>query len=233
MAGHILIINPNINPAVTAGIDEAVAPLRINTGPTIEVVSLPQGPFGIEAQADIEAVTLPLRNYVAGRADADAAIIACFSDPGLAVCREAVDRPVYGIGECAMVTALTRGEAFGIIAMSAASRTRQAKAVRAMGIGARWAGSVPLGLSVADAAEDRAFDQVLAAGEALLQKDADVIILGCAGLSKHRVMLEALLGVPVLDPVQCAATFAVGAIALSSAEPAPALEPRQRPRWAV
>lgn len=233
MDGRILIINPNTNPAVTGRIAEAAAPLALNGGPEIETISLAQGPFGIESQADIEAVTLPLRNTIAGRADCDAFIIACYSDPGLAVCREAVSAPVFGIGECAMLTALSRGNAFGILAMSGKSRVRQATATRAMGISSRWAGSVPLNMSIAAAAEDKAFEPVLGAGEALLEKGADVIILGCAGLSGHRPMLEALLGVPVLDPVQCAVTFALGAVALAKATPQLPEEPRQRLRRAV
>jgi len=43
---------------------------------------------------------------------------------------------------------------------------------------------------------------------------AGVIILGCAGMSRHRLNLEAGLGVPVIDITQAAVNMAVGTILL-------------------
>ena len=76
---------------------------NFSDGPEIVCVSLTQGPFGIESQADVESVKLPLRNIVSDRKDIDAFVIACYSDPGLQVCREATDRPVFGIQECGVL----------------------------------------------------------------------------------------------------------------------------------
>ena len=39
MTARILVINPNCSDAVTRGIDEACAPLRIPGGPAIDIVS--------------------------------------------------------------------------------------------------------------------------------------------------------------------------------------------------
>jgi allantoin racemase len=93
----ILVINPNSNPAVTAGLDAALATLRLRDGPSIRCTTLAEGPFGIETQKDVEQVTLPLRALVEQDNAADAFVIACFSDPGLHACREATRRPVFGI----------------------------------------------------------------------------------------------------------------------------------------
>jgi allantoin racemase len=41
---------------------------------------------------------------------------------------------------------------------------------------------------------------------------ADVVILGCAGMSRYRRRLETLLGLPVIDPSQAAVGFAVSAL---------------------
>jgi hypothetical protein len=57
----ILVINPNSNPAVTAGLDAALGPLRLSDGPSIRCMTLCEGPFGIESQQDVERVALPLR----------------------------------------------------------------------------------------------------------------------------------------------------------------------------
>ncbi|NNF76550.1 MAG: Asp/Glu racemase, partial [Rhizobiales bacterium] len=54
MSGRILVINPNSNQAVTDGMDEALEPFRAGSDVEIECVTLAEGPFGIESQADVE-----------------------------------------------------------------------------------------------------------------------------------------------------------------------------------
>jgi Asp/Glu/hydantoin racemase len=209
----ILVINPNSNPAVTAGLDAALATLRLAGGPSIRCATLAAGPFGIECQKDVEQVTLPLRRMVEQDNAADAFVIACFSDPGLHVCREATRRPVFGINECGVVTALARGDRFGIIAIAAASIARHQRYLRQMGLTARLAGERPLGLSVAATSDDGAFTRMEAVGRDLVEKDgADVIVMGCAGMARHRRPLEDALGVPVIDPTQAAVAMAIGAV---------------------
>src|SRR5437588_778295 len=82
------------------------------------IATLAEGPFGIESQRDVEAVTLPLRRMVEEDNAADAFVIACYSDPGLHACREGTRRPVFGIAECAVLTVLARADRFGVIAIA-------------------------------------------------------------------------------------------------------------------
>ena len=210
----ILVINPNSNPAVTAGLDAALATLRLSDGPSDQCTTLAEGPFVIETQKDVEQVTLPLRRLVEQDNAADAFVIACFSDPGLHVCREATRRPVFGINECGVLTALARGDRFGIIAIAARSIARHQRYLRQMGLTSRLAGERPLGMSVAEtASDDGAFARMESAGRDLVEKDgADVIIMGCAGMARHRRPLEDALGVPVIDPTQAAVAMAIGAV---------------------
>ena len=114
---RILVINPNSNTLVTHGIDEALEPFRFETGPEIVCVTLAEGPIGIETQAHVDSVAMPLTALIAKTDNADAFVIACYSDPGLAVCREATRKPVFGINECGVLTALSRGDRFGVIAI--------------------------------------------------------------------------------------------------------------------
>jgi allantoin racemase len=210
----ILVINPNSNPAVTAGLDAALGAFRLVGGPSIRCMTLAEGPFGIESQRDVEQVTLPLRRLVEEDNAADAFVIACFSDPGLQVCREATQRPVFGINECGVLSALARGERFGIIAILAKSIARHQRYLRQMGLAERLAGERPLGLSVAETASDaRAFQRMEAVGRELVERDgADVIVMGCAGMARHSRPLEITLGVPVIDPTQAAVAMAIGAV---------------------
>jgi allantoin racemase len=213
-AAQILVVNPNSNSAVTAGLDVALATFRLADGPSIRCATLAEGPFGIESQRDVEQVTLPLRRLVEQDNAADAFVIACFSDPGLQVCREATRRPVFGINECGVLTALARGERFGIIAILERSIARHQRYLRQMGLTDRLAGERPLGLSVAETASgDGTFARMEAVGRALVEQDgADVIVMGCAGMARHRGLLEAALGVPVIDPTQAAVAIAIGTV---------------------
>ncbi len=219
MDPRILVINPNSTEAVTEGISAALEPLRMAGGPAIDCVTLPEGPPGIESQADVESVVQPIRRCVQGH-DAQAYVIACFSDPGLHLAREATRRPVFGIAESAMVTALTRGDRFGIIAILPASVPRHVRTVRSMGLEPRFAASRPIGLGIAELCDgDAVMERMIAAGAWLRDaQGADVVIMGCAGMARFKDALEDTLALPVVEPSQAAVTMAIGAVRLAGAK---------------
>jgi allantoin racemase len=214
---NILVINPNSNELVTAGLDAALESHRFAGGPTIRCATLSGTPYGIESQKDIEATVMPLLRIVTSDTSADAFVIACYSDPGLHVCREATRRPVFGIAECAVLTALARGERFGVISISADSARRHHRYLRQMGLLSRFAGERPLEMSVAETASgENTLARMIEIGGDLTMKDgADVLIMGCAGMARHRRALEEALSTPVIDPTQAAVTMAIGAVRAS------------------
>jgi allantoin racemase len=212
---RILVINPNSNDTVTRGLEAALAPLAFSEGPQIVCVTLAEGPFGVETQADAESVTMPLRRLVEADKTSAAFVIACYSDPGLYVCREASPRPVYGIAEAGVLTALARGQRFGVIAIKQRSIPRHIRYLRQMALMDRLAGERPLEMSVAETATgEGTLARMIVVGRALRDEDgADVIVMGCAGMARHRRPLEEALGIPVIDPTQAAVAMALGAIA--------------------
>jgi allantoin racemase len=212
-SGRILVINPNSNPEVTAGLRDAVQPFARLQGPEIACIELPEGPFGIESEADVLAV-IPLLEASIRADPADAFVIACYSDPNIAVCRRATPRPVFGIGESAMLTAMTRGRRFGVVAILEDSIPRHLRYIEALGIERRLAAERALELRVHELADEaRTWDRLVEVATALRDEDkADVVILGCAGMSRYRRRLETLLGLPVIDPSQAAVGFAVSAL---------------------
>lgn len=216
-ARRILVINPNSNEAVTEGLRAAVAPLAFPGGPEIVCQTLVEGPFGIETQEHVERVAIPLRQRVEAENEADAFVIACYSDPGLHVAREGTSRPVFGIAECGVLTALARAERFGVIAIKSRSIPRHVRYLRQMGLMDRLAGERPLEMSVAESASgDGTLARMIAIGRELKDLDgANAIIMGCAGMARHRKPLEEALGVPVIDPTQAAVTIALGTLAVS------------------
>ena len=214
---RIAAINPNSNQVVTDGMVDALKPLMVDGGPVIECITLDEGPFGIESQADVDSVALPLMRMVKQRGDVDAFVIACYSDPGLHVCREATKKHVFGIQECCVLTALSQGDRFGVIAIADVSIKRHLRYLRQMGVMERLANERALNISVHESATgSETFDRLCAVGSELRDTDgAETIILGCAGMAKHRAPLAEYLGIPVIDPVQAATAMAIGAVLLA------------------
>jgi Asp/Glu/hydantoin racemase len=83
-----------------------------------------------------------------------------------------------------------------------------------MGLADRLAGERPLKMSVAETASgEGTLARMEAIGRELVEQDgADVIVMGCAGMARHRRPLEEALGVPVIDPTQAAVAMAIGAV---------------------
>jgi allantoin racemase len=218
MTQRILVINPNSTQAVTDGIDRALEPLRMAGGPAFECVTLREGPPGIQSQRDVDGVIGPLTRLIAERdADCSAFVIACYSDPGLFSAREVTRKPVLGISECGVLTALTLGHRFGVIAILAGSIPRHLRYLGAMGVQSRLAAELPVGLQVTELADaTRTRQRMIDTGRRLVDDHgAHVIVMGCAGMAQYRQPLEDALGVPVVEPTQAAAGMALVRVRLA------------------
>src|SRR5262245_51083735 len=192
MNGTIFVINPNSSEDVTAGIDVAVAPLRSSDGPAITCLTLAEGPPGIQTQRDVDGVIAPLLNMAAKLENAASAfVVACFSDPGMHSLREQSRLPVLGIAECGVLTALTLGQRFGVIAILANSVPRHLRYFGAMGVTDRLAADLPIGLGVTELADEkRTLGRMIEVGGALRDRHgADVLIMGWAGKAASRQTL--------------------------------------------
>lgn len=219
MSGTVFVINPNSSEAVTAGIDAAVEPLRSADGPAIACLTLAEGPPGIQSQRDVDGVIAPmLARAAALENEAAAFVVACFSDPGLHALREQSRRPVLGIAECGVLTALTMGQRFGVIAILPTSIPRHLRYFGAMGVMQRLAADLPIGLTVTELADDaRTMERMTSTGRTLRDTHgADVVVMGCAGMARFRAPLERELGIPVVEPTQAATAMAVGRARLNS-----------------
>jgi Asp/Glu/hydantoin racemase len=86
---------------------------------------------GVTAQRGVPYISNRAEGQIAGVAlmeimaeervrTADAAILACFGDPGLGAARELFDSPIVGISEAGMLTACMLGGKFVIITFAAA-----------------------------------------------------------------------------------------------------------------
>lgn len=213
----LYVINPNSNQAVTDGLDAAVAPLRLPGGVAITCVTLESGPPGIESQLDVDRAALAVHDFAAAHQDRAAGfVVACFSDPGLALLRERIRVPSFGISESGALAAMTLGQTFGVIAILARSIPRHLRTWGAMGITQRVAGEVAIGRTVSELADRGAtLAAMVDAGRRLRDEHgAQVLVMGCAGMASFRAPLQDAVGLPVVEPTQAAVAMAVGRIAL-------------------
>jgi Asp/Glu/hydantoin racemase len=216
MTPTIIVINPNSTEAVTRGIDRACEPLRMRDGPRIECVTLADGPPGIQTQRDVDGVVAPLLRMIAELDPRAAAfVIACFSDPGLHSARETTRKPVLGIMESGILTALTLGQRFGVIAILATSIPRHLRMINGMGLSSRLASERAVGLPVVELADEaKTASRMIEVGRQLAADGANAIVMGCAGMAQYRDRVEQAAGVPVVEPTQAAVAMAIGRVRL-------------------
>ena len=213
MSKRILVINPNSNTVVTRAMSDALDHLRFADGPVIDCVTLEDGPPGIETDQHVALASRMVPDRIAS-CTADAYVIACFCDPGLAAARETSRAPVFGIAQCGYATAMTRGKKFVVISILEQSICRHRRQLESMGILSSLAADIPIGIGVAELDQEERVATAMsqAAGELKERHGADVVIMGCAGMARYRKRLETAVGVTIVDPVQAAVAMALNAV---------------------
>src|SRR5262245_10508916 len=218
MTDRILVINPNSTESVTEAMDEACEPLRIPGGPAVECVTLKEGPPGIETQQHVDSIVGPLIQMVSAREREYAAfVVGCYSDPGVHSLREITKKPVLGIAESSILTALTLGQKFGVIAILRQAVGRHLRHIGALGVADRLAAELPAELGVTELADARrTFSRLVEIGGQLREvHGADVVVMGCAGMARYRKPLQEAIGIPVVEPTQAAVAMAIGRVRLA------------------
>jgi allantoin racemase len=214
----IHVINPNTSPAMTDTIGVAA---RSVARPGTEIVSVCPafGPASIESYYD-EYLSIPglLDEIAKGEnARADAYIVACYGDPGIAAAREATTRPVIGIAEASLYVASMLAARFSIVTVVPRVRVMLEDMVSHYGFRHRLASIRTTPLYVLDVEKDSARALRMLRAEAIKAKeedDAEAILLGCAGFAQFSSELEAELDIPVLDGVVCAVKLAESLVEL-------------------
>jgi Asp/Glu/hydantoin racemase len=138
----------------------------------------------------------------------DAFLVACYSDHALTnMLREEFDSPVIGIMEASLFAARALGGRFGVIATGGRSEIGLTDAVRKYGFEQYCAGVKSCNLGVLDLErkpEKEVLNVMCNVAKSLVdERGADVITLGCAGMSKLKAAVEEIVGldVQVIDGV--------------------------------
>ena len=225
-----VVINPNTSPAMTAEIRRTAE--RVFQAPwTVSVAAAPAGPESLESWRDYQLAGVAVLPLLAEHPGADGYVLACFGDPGLYALKEICPAPVVGIAESAMSLALLLGARFGILAGMGRAVELMDSLVRGYGLESRYAGSAALNLRVLNFDDDRPATLAALQRSALelRARGADVLLLGCAGLTGFAAELRERAQMTVIDPLEagCRALQAISSMGLSVshagiyAQPAP------------
>jgi allantoin racemase len=205
---RLLIVNPNTSAAVTRWLaDEAerVARDRVE----IAAVNAPSGLAAIETPQDLIRATQVVVGTIEAEAgaDADAAIIGAFGDPGLIEARARLSIPVVGLGEAGLKAA-ANDRRFSIVTLGEAMRAALAERVRSLGLNDRLAEIRILPIAIPDmiANRDAHFGAI---ADAIRHCTGDAVLLGGAPLAGLGNKMTEETGVTVLDGVEASVTAAM------------------------
>ncbi len=204
----ILIINPNSDQQMGKAIQESAEDFVKGR---FEVVckSTPGAPALIETYVDISKAAPGMIHMArSNESKFDAFVIGCHYDPHLAVLKEMLKKPVVGIGEASIKIASMLGRRFSILTTDDQSIPIHQELVRTYNMCEALASVRAPGGDIANVSEAKKY---MATARLAIEKDrADVIVLGCAGLTGLDQSLRQELAVPVLDGVVCALFIAAG-----------------------
>ena len=209
----ILVINP-VGTDLWDESDKEYLSKFLSKGFQLDVRSLKYGPHSLESSFDV-VLASPFIVEEVKKAEIEgykAIIINCFLNPGIEAAREVTSIPVVGPGEASIYLACMLGEKFSILGLGGTVGSKEyTKLVRSLGLLDRLASVRTIELPVLELDRDRekTFGLLVEAGKRAIEEDgADVLILGCTGLTGFEKELEKELGVPVIYPGLVALKFA-------------------------
>ncbi|MGW8251924.1 MAG: aspartate/glutamate racemase family protein [Anaerolineales bacterium] len=211
---RILFINPNTSASFTEKI-QSIASQYASSGTQAVAMNPTSGPRSIESIYD-ELLSSPgtLELALAQRDNFDAFVIACYSDhPTVYALREITDKPVLGIADASMYMACMLGYKFSVVTTNDEWEPLLWDAVKHFGLAERCASVRTTGMAVLELESGEHDTQALiqqAALKAIHEDGAEVLCLGCAGMTGLDKQLEQVLGVPVIDGVVAALKFLEG-----------------------
>ena len=214
----LLLLNPNTSAAMTEGMAAAA---RAVAASTTHIVARHSsfGPLSIEGHFEdaIAAAGVAEHAHLARAEGFDAAVIACFGDPGLDAAREVLAAPVLGIAEAAFHAASFVATGFSVVTTMTRTCVIAERLVQRYGFERTCRGihGTDIAVLALETCGEDTVAQIEAAARAALARDrSGAIVLGCGGMAALCRTLQTRLGVPVIDGVSVAVKFAEALAAL-------------------
>ncbi|QUG40616.1 aspartate/glutamate racemase family protein [Psychrobacillus sp. INOP01] len=202
---NILVLNPNTSLSMSSEITNTLN--KISGLNSNFVIANPDfGVDSLESFYEYNLATFGCIRYINNTSiNYDGILLACFGDPGLYALKEIAKTPVIGIAEAAMSTALLLGRKFGILVASQKAVPMMESLVREYGLESRLSSILTINIPVSKIEENKvnSYENLYKMGMRMLEEGAEVIILGCAGMTGFSSKLSKDLNVPVVDPIEC------------------------------
>lgn len=198
------------------------------------------GPESAEGYYDSFLTAAAVLDKLSTRRDEfDALVMAGFGEHGREGARELLCAPVVDVTEAAAHSAMLLGHKFGVVTTLRRAIPQIEDSLRLAGLLEKCAAVDAADLSVL--AVDQDLDATRAAmttaAERVIAAGAEVLVLGCAGMTELRTDLERDLGLPVIDTVEAAVKTAEALVSLGlrTSKIGAFARPRtkQRPGWPV
>ncbi|PNS19679.1 Protein pim1 [Sphaceloma murrayae] len=217
----ILLINPNATKSMTeACIDMVATTLPPDVSVTGFTAPEP-APSAIEGNFDgVMSAAAAMRALIPIASEYDAFLVSCYSDhPLTRMIREEFKQPVIGIMEASLFAARTLGGRLGLVATGARSKVMGEDGIKYYGMEPFSAGVEHCGLGVLELEhkpEEEIFGIMVGTAKRLVERGADVLTLGCAGMTKLKPVVEEAVGpgVPVVDGVLAGVHHLIGIVRL-------------------
>ncbi|MFF2507572.1 aspartate/glutamate racemase family protein [Streptomyces sp. NPDC058067] len=213
---RILVTNCNTTQSMT---DEIVRGARdaASPGTTIEGLTPSWGPDSVEGWLDsylsAAAVLDALRTYEGPAYDT--VVMAGFGEHGREGARELVDVPVVDITEAAAHLACLLGRRYAVVTTLDRSCGQIEDSLHTAGVGAHCVAVVGTGLGVLELGDTaRTTDAFLTAARTARDAGAEVLVLGCAGMTGLERAVRDTVGVPVVDGVGAGVRLAESLVGL-------------------
>jgi allantoin racemase len=190
---------------------------------SLDVVNLERGSESIEDSYDVPwSANFTLQEVEKAAAEGyDGIIIYCYGDPALQAAKQAVRIPVVGLGEASAIFALLLGHRFGVLtAGPPEAGTFLMDNLRMYELDHRCVGVLPIGVPVLDLKEggEKERTVLVELGRGLMDKGADVIVLGCGSILGVAEAVSHELGIPVVIPAAAALKMCEAMISMGVAQ---------------
>ncbi len=214
---RILIVNVNTTESITQAIAEQA---RSVAAPGTEIVGLTPrfGAVSVEGNFESYMAAIGVMDAVmAYDQPFDAVIQAGYGEHGREGLQELLDVPVVDITEAGASVAMLLGRTYSVVTTLDRTLPLIEDRLRLAGLDSRCASVRASGLAVLELEQEpeRAVQAIVEQAELAVSQDrAEVIILGCGGMTGLDHVIRERTGVPVVDGVTAAVTLAEALVRL-------------------
>ena len=194
----LCVLNPVEPEELRRGDQELINDIFPDLNITVEAIK--EGPKSIETRVK-EAIVIPeMINLLKEiKNEYDGFVINCFVDPGLDTLKELTDKPVLGCGKTSFHTALTFKNEFSILTVKpAVPQIKENLEKYGLNENLRSLISTEIPVLELENSKDQLIELLY---EENIERDTEILILGCTGMAMIANEMKKEIEMPVLEPL--------------------------------